>query len=297
MADSIEAEQLGAHAAATLHVDGSDLGRVGARPGLGRYIASLWSYRSFIVFDSRSRIAGAASTNALGRIWMILNPILDGAAYFLVFGVLLQTGRGIENFIAYLVVGVFLFRYTSQAIANGSRSISSNLSIVRAFRFPRATLPIASNLRELLLFLPTLAVMIVLILVIPPFEHITWRWLLLVPLLALQTLFNLGLSLLLARVVARWADVANLITFGTRIWLYLSAVFFSVQRFEHVPALVTAMHLNPMYCVLDIARQSLLYGANADPMRWIVLLAWTALLLVVGTVVFWDAEESYGDER
>ena len=46
-----------------------------------------------------------------------------------------------------------------------------------------------------------------------------------------------------------------------------------------------------------IARQSLLYGANADPMRWIVLLAWTALLLVVGTVVFWDAEESYGDER
>ena len=28
-----------------------------------------------------------------------------------------------------------------------------------------------------------------------------------------------------------------------------------------------------------------------------VLLAWTALLLVVGTVVFWDAEESYGDER
>ena len=124
---------------------------------------------------------------------------------------------------------------------------------MRAFRFPRATLPIASNLRELLLFLPTLAVMIVLILVIPPFEHITWRWLLLVPLLALQTLFNLGLSLLLARVVARWADVANLITFGTRIWLYLSAVFFSVQRFEHVPALVTAMHLNPMYCVLDIA--------------------------------------------
>lgn len=297
MADSIEAEQSGAHAAATLHVDGSDLGRVGARPGLGRYIASLWSYRSFIVFDSRSRIAGAASTNALGRIWMILNPILDGAAYFLVFGVLLQTGRGIENFIAYLIVGVFLFRYTSQAIANGSRSISSNLSIVRAFRFPRATLPIASNLRELLLFLPTLAVMIILILVIPPFEHITWRWLLLVPLLALQTLFNLGLSLLLARVVARWADVANLITFGTRIWLYFSAVFFSVQRFEHVPALVTAMHLNPMYCALDIARQSLLYGVNADPMRWIVLLAWTALLLVVGTVVFWDAEESYGDER
>ena len=297
MAESAEAEQRGAPATEVLRVDGTGLGRVGARPGLGRYVASLWDYRSFILFDSRSRIAGATSTNALGRIWMVLNPILDGGAYFLVFGLLLQTGRGIENFMAYLIVGVFLFRYTSQAITNGSRSISSNLSIVRAFQFPRATLPIAANLRELLLFVPTLAVMVVLILAIPPLEDITWRWLLLLPLLALQTLFNLGLSLLLARVVARWADVANLISFGTRIWLYLSAVFFSVERFEHIPPLVTAMHLNPMYCVLDIARQSLLYGTDADPLRWIVLIAWTVALLVLGTLVFWDAEESYGEER
>ena len=84
----------------TVVVDAAPLGVVGARPSLRDYVLSLFRYRSFILFDSRSRIAGAASTNALGRIWMILNPILDGAAYFLVFGVLLQTGRGIENFIA-----------------------------------------------------------------------------------------------------------------------------------------------------------------------------------------------------
>lgn len=278
-------------------VDGSALSRVGARPGLGRYIASLWEYRSFILFDSRSRVAGANSVNALGRVWMVLNPILDGAAYFLVFGILLGTGRGIENFIGYLVIGVFLFRYTSGAITAGSRSISGNLAIVRAFRFPRATLVIATNMRELLLFVPTLITMVLLVLAIPPAEEITWRWLLLIPLLALQTLFNIGASLLLSRFVAHWADLSNLIAFGTRIWLYLSAVFFSIERFENVPALVTAMHLNPMYCVLDIARQSLLYATDADPMRWIVLAAWTAVLLVVGILVFWSAEETYGEDR
>ncbi|MCK6091734.1 ABC transporter permease [Micrococcus endophyticus] len=282
---------------AVVTVDGSDLRRVGARPGLGRYIASLWDYRSFILFDSRSRIAGANSVNALGRVWMVLNPILDGAAYFLVFGILLGTGRGIENFIGYLVIGVFLFRYTSGAITAGSRSISGNLAIVRAFRFPRATLVIATNMRELLLFVPTLITMVLLVLAIPPAEEITWRWLLLIPLLALQTLFNIGASLLLSRFVAHWADLSNLIAFGTRIWLYLSAVFFSIDRFENVPALVTAMHLNPMYCVLDIARQSLLYATDADPMRWIVLAAWTAVLLVVGILVFWSAEETYGEDR
>ncbi|MDN5692873.1 ABC transporter permease [Micrococcus endophyticus] len=294
MADTGESR---AEAAAVVTVDGAQLRRVGARPGLGQYIRSLWDYRSFILFDSRSRIAGANSVNALGRVWMVLNPILDGAAYFLVFGLLLGTGRGIENFLGYLVIGVFMFRYTSGAITAGSRSISGNLSIVRAFRFPRATLVIATNMRELLLFVPTLITMVVLVLTIPPAEDITWRWLLLIPLLALQTLFNIGASLLLSRFVAHWADLSNLIAFGTRIWLYLSAVFFSIERFEHVPALVTAMHLNPMYCVLDIARQSLLYAEAADPMRWIVLGAWTAVLLVVGILVFWSAEETYGEDR
>lgn len=278
-------------------VSADGLARVGGRPPLGAYLRSLWDYRSFILFDSRSRIASGNSVNSLGRLWMVLNPILNGATYYFVFGLLLGTGRGIENFVAYLIVGVFMFRYTSQAIGAGSRAISSNMAIVRAFRFPRATLVLATNMRELLVFLPTLATMVVLVLVIPPLEHITFLWLLLIPLLLLQTLFNVGLSLLLARLVARWADVSNLVNFGTRIWLYLSAVFFSIERFENHPALVTMMHLNPMYCVLDIARQSMLYGTVAPLERWLVLLAWTAVLLVVGTVVFWRAEQSYGEER
>lgn len=278
-------------------VDGGGLSRVGARPGLARYLLSLWRYRSFILFDSRSRVAGASSTNALGRVWMVLNPLLDGAAYFLIFGVLFGTGRGVPNFVAYLMVGVFLFRYTSQAITNGSKAISGNLSLVRAFRFPRATLVLATNIRELLLFIPSLVVMVVLILAIPPLEAITWRWLLVIPLLAVQTLFNVGLSLILARIVARWVDVANLISFGTRMWLYLSAVFFSADRFAVHPVMVTAMAVNPMYCVLDIARQYLLYGTDPDPIRWVVLLAWTVGLLLVGMWVFWDAEESYGEEQ
>ena len=159
------------------------------------------------------------------------------------------------------------------------------------------TLPIATNIRELMLFGPTLVVMLVLVLAIPPMEQITWRWLLLIPLLALQTLFNVGASLLLARYVARWSDLSNLIAFGTRIWLYVSAVFFSADRFANIPPLMTAMHLNPMFCVLDIARQSMLYGQPADPARWGVLLAWTAALLVIGVVFFWMAEETYGEER
>lgn len=281
----------------TIVVDPAGLKRVGARSGPLRYLKEIWDYRSFIVFDSKSQISGGASSDELGKIWLVLNPILNAATYYLVFGVLLGTSRGIENFVAYLILGVFMFRYTSSTILAGSKSISGNKSVLRAFTFPRATLPISVNVREIMVQVPAFITMFILILLIPPLEPLTWKWLLFIPLVAVQFLFNLGLSLILARVVTRWNDLTHVITFGTRLWLYLSCVFFSPERFDHIEPLVTAMHLNPMFCVLDIARDLILYDAWPAPERWIVLGAWTVLALIIGYIVFWQAEETYGREK
>ncbi|MGD6978505.1 ABC transporter permease [Citricoccus zhacaiensis] len=275
-------------------VDRSTVSRVGARPHLFRYIGQLFTYRHFVLFDARARVAGSSTNDSLGRLWMVLNPILNGATYFLVFGILLGTGRGIENFIGYLIIGVFMFRYTTSAVTSGSKSIVGNRAVIRAFSFPRATLPIAVNVRELLSNVPTFVMMFILILMIPPAEDISWTWLLFFPVLALQFIMNLGLSLFLARMVARWNDVTHLIAFGTRAWLYISAVFFSVERFEDTPLLIGLMHANPMFCVLDITRDALLYGGVGDPGRWLVLGGWALGSLVIGGIVFWQAEETYG---
>ena len=278
-------------------VDSSDFTRVGLRPGLWTYLKQVWDFRHFIIFDSRSRIAGETADDNLGRIWLVVNPILLGAAYFLVFGVMLGTGRGIENFVAYLIIGVFMYRFTVTTAVAGSKAITGNRSLVTAFNFPKMTLPIAINVREFFRQMITYVTMIVLILIIPPLEPITWKWLIFIPVIAIQFLFNLGLSLVLARIVTAWNDFSHIITFGTRIWMYLSAIFYGVERFDDLPIVVNFMYANPLFCILDITRDVFLYDTWPDPMRWIVLGAWTVLLLVVGTILFWQGEEKYGRER
>src|SRR5699024_174249 len=84
----------------TVEVNGTGLSNVGVRPGLLAYLKQVWEFRHFTIFDSRSRIAGEAADDNLGRVWMVLNPVLQGAAYYLVFGVMLGTSRAIENFVA-----------------------------------------------------------------------------------------------------------------------------------------------------------------------------------------------------
>jgi len=281
----------------TIKVDGSKLTKVGVRPGLWTYLKQVWEFRHFIIFDSRSRIAGEAADDNLGRVWLVVNPILLGAAYFLVFGVMLGTGRGIENFVAYLIIGVFMYRFTVTTAVAGSKAITGNRSLVTAFNFPKMTLPIAINVREFFRQMITYVTMIALILIIPPLEPITWKWLIFIPVIAIQFLFNLGLSLVLARIVTAWNDFSHIITFGTRIWMYLSAIFYGVERFEDLPIVLNLMYANPLFCILDITRDLFLYDTWPDPMRWIVLGAWTVVLLIVGTILFWQGEEQYGRER
>ncbi|MDJ0314933.1 ABC transporter permease [Arthrobacter sp. H35-D1] len=274
-------------------VDMGKLKRVGARPPFLDYLVQLWDFRQFIYYDARARVQSSTRRDKLGSAWLILNPMFNGLTYFLVFGLLLNTSKGIPNFIGYLVIGVFMFQITSGAITGGARSMQQNKALVQGFSFPRAALPIGVNLRELLGNIPMILAMLLIILVVPPVEPISWRWLLLVPVLALQFAFNLGIGLILARIISRVNDVTHLLPFGLRLIMYLSAVFYSLDRFIDHPTILAVMQANPMFIIIDITRDSLLYGVTPSLHSWAMLTAWAGVSLVVGMLFFWRAEESY----
>lgn len=274
-------------------VDLSKLSRVGARPKFLDYLVQLWEFRHFIYYDARARVQSGTRRDKLGGAWLILNPIFNGLTYFLVFGLLLNTSKGIPNFIGYLVVGIFMYQISSGAIMSGARSMQQNKSLVQGFSFPRAALPIGVNVREFLSHVPMLIAMLLIVLVIPPGEPITWRWLLLLPVLVLQFAFNLGVGLILARIISRVNDVTHLLPFMLRLLMYLSAIFYSVDRFASQPMVLKVMQMNPMFIIIDVTRDSVLYGVTPSLTSWAMLTAWASLALIIGMVFFWRAEESY----
>jgi teichoic acid transport system permease protein len=271
-----------------------NLSRVGARPPLGQYIRLLWARRHFLWADARAKVASGTRQSLLGKAWLVLHPLIDGAVYFLVFGLLMKNAGGIENFVGYLLIGVFLFQFTTQSINGGARSVQTGKNLIRAFTFPRAALPISVVLRNLLNLGPTLVTLAALIYFMPPAEEYTWRIALVAGALALQVMFTTGLSLLVARWAAALPDITNLIGMTMRVWLYASAVFFSFENLVDDPDLLVWLEANPMFIVLDIVRDCVLYATTPDPMRWVWLGAWAVGTLLVGFITFWSAEESYG---
>lgn len=269
------------------------LSRVGARPNLFRYIGQLWNFRQFIFYDARARVQSGTRRDKLGSAWLLLNPIFNGLTYYVVFGLLLGTSKGIPNFIGYLVIGVFMFQMSAGAITNGARSIQQNRALVQGFSFPRAALPIGVNLRELLANVPLLIAMLLMVILLPDAELITWRWLLLIPVIVLQFLFNLGVGMILARIIARVNDVAHLLPFALRALMYMSAIFFSYERFISHPVVLRIMEYNPIFVIIDITRDCILYDTTPSWHQWGILSAWAIGAFVVGLVYFWKGEESY----
>lgn len=275
-------------------VDISRLSPVGVRPTLGRYVWGLHQRRHFIWADARAKAFSGNKDTLLGNLWLIGRPILDGFAYYVIFGLVLGTSRGVENFIGFLLVGVFMFSFTSRSLTGGAGVMNAGKNLIRAFSFPRAAIPIALLIRESLSMIPVIITMLLMITVIPPHAVITWRWGLFPLVFLLLMMFNAGLIFYAARLTSAIPDVRHVLAFISRFWLYGSGVMFSMERFITHPTLLEIVQLNPAYCAIELSRELLVYGTTPDLKLWFTLGAWAVVTPVLGFLYFWQAEEEYG---
>lgn len=278
--------------------DKHGLRSAGALPSLPAYTRQLWSYRHFISSYANAKVTSALGKTRLGMLWNVLTPLINAAVYYLIFGLILRTSHGVDNFIAYLCTGVFLFGFTQTVVQAGTQAVTSNLGLIRALHFPRASLPIAVVLVEIRKMVASMAVLFVIVLVTG--EPITVDWLLAVPVLLLQAVFNAGLAMFGARLGSKFTDIRQLIPFVMRVWLYGSAVLYPVTRFEDALAghwLLPVVEANPLLVYIELMRHSLMEDvplAAPLPLLWTQAFAWALLVGLGGYVYFWRGEKGYG---
>ncbi|WP_241778770.1 ABC transporter permease [Streptomyces sp. NBC_00370] len=269
----------------------------GARPTLTSYARQLWSRRHFITAFATAKLTAQYSQAKLGQIWQIMTPLLNALVYYFIFGVLLGTKKGVEDFIPFLVTGVFIWSFISSAVTAGTRAISSNTGLVRALHFPRAALPISLALQQLQQLLFSLCALFAILLAFG--QYPTFSWLLAVPALLFMSMFATGLSMIVARLGAKTPDIAQLTPFVLRTWMYISGVMYSIDNvIDKVPhAVGVALDCNPTAIYIDLMRYALISSFGPDklpPHVWPLAFGWAVLLGFGGFLFFWKAEEEYG---
>ncbi len=270
------------------------LTKVGARESLLSYVKHAWQRRDFAYVMALYTDQANSSRNRLGRWWLVLVPTLQAAVYGLIFGILLGGSRP-ENFIPFLITGVFLFSFLQGAYSSGANSVTSNIGLVRSLSFPRILLPINALIQQVFSLLPQVALLLITLLLFQ--QQVTWNWLYLIPILLLMVVFGFGLATISARLTVHVQDLNKLNPFLTRVMFYVSGIFFSIETvLKDYPVAMQIATWNPVYVYISLARGAMVEGYAMTAGMWIAGVAWAFGLLIVGTVFFWRAEERYGRE-
>jgi teichoic acid transport system permease protein len=274
---------------------GSDDGLfvVGSRPPLGAYLIEAWQRRTFAFTYAAHRLVSGLLRNRLGLLWIVLRPVLTATIYGTIFGFVLSSAARPNDWVPYLITGVFVFEFFTGCFGGGSRAITANARLVQSLGFPRILLPLAVVVEQAMRMIPIVVLLALLLLAFG--VPINWSWLLIIPILLMMAVFNFGVALIVARMSVRLRDVQQVIPIVNRVLFYASGVFFQVDLiFRDLPVLLTIAHLVPTYDFIALVRDVTLAGHPAPLLAIIAAPVWTILALSVGVIYFWRAEATYG---
>ncbi|WP_342318177.1 ABC transporter permease [Corynebacterium mayonis] len=278
-------------------VDRRGLESVNQRQPLGAYVRSLWVNRHFILLQARSSAFTEGQGNFLGKLWLILDPVFQILIYTVVFGLILNTNRGIENFLGFLTLGVVYFRFLSKGITNGSGLVQKNRGVIDSFHFPRASVPIGTSVRAFFENSIPALVAVVGAFIFQGGHGFSWALTALPVLFVLMHVWGAGATMIVARLTAFLPDAKNFIRVFVQGLFFISGIFFSIDRFNSHPLLADIMTLNPLYQFLSSVRAPVLDGLFPSPWQWVYLTCWSVGIFVIGLIYFWQAEGAYSRVR
>ena len=269
---------------------------VGRRPGLSAYIKDVWRHRHLMWTLAKGDFVATHQDNYLGLLWSVINPILLGAAYYVIFGILIGTRGGVDNFVSFLTIGLFTFIPISVAMTAGSKSLLTKSGMMRSLNFPRALLPITRVLSEFVTNLPAFLVLIPIALISK--EPVTLEWLLYPVALMVVMVMGLGIALILAPLIHAVRDLFNLVPLVVRLLRYTSGIFFVLDyRLDQLNApdwAAAVLQYQPVAASLQLVRETLMEEYAVDTQTWLIAGSWALGLFLVGFVVFWRGEGTYG---
>jgi len=256
-------------------------------PPLGRYWKSLWARRTFISQYSKSELREQHFDSVFGQLWLVLNPLLLSAVYFLL--IVIIGGSSDSTRYGHLTASLFLFYLVSNSLTGGVKSVTAGQRLILNTAFPRIMLPISATIIAIFKFLPTLLVFLVMRTIIGlPFG---WEMLWAIPVFFITMLFALGVAITISCVNVYFRDITSFLPYLTRTLLYLSPILYEASSLS--PKLRALEIFNPLFPILDSWSKAVVHSQVPETSSMLQGLAWALGIFLVGTYFFLSREREF----
>jgi lipopolysaccharide transport system permease protein len=257
-------------------------------------LKTLFQYRdllyNLVARDLKSRYRGSA----LGLIWTVLTPLFMALIYWVFVVKLAKLDMPMEE----LVIGVFAWQFTVQAIQSGLNAITGNANLVKKIYFPRIIIPLSVTLSALINYLLMLVVQLALVAVILGINgsHLAIGTAGLPVIIAYHFIFNLALALFTAAANVYFRDTQHLVGLFLSAWFFVSPVMYSLKNVlekakEHA-WIVELYMMNPLSVIITAYRSLQLGEAFPWSIGAIIGFCWPVALFA-GAYIFFQRSSRY----
>jgi ABC-type polysaccharide/polyol phosphate export permease len=212
---------------------------------------------------------------ALGLVWVVAVPLLQGAVMAVVFSHVVKVGGG-DGFAEYVLSGILAWSYFAGALSAATTSIVDGAGLTDKVWFPRALLVVVPCLSNLIGFVVSLAVLIATL----PFlgAPLGLHLLVMVPAAVLLVALTIGLSLVVSALHVTFRDVRFLVQAALLVWIYLTPILYHASL---LGAGARWVKLNPLTGVVALFHVSV-GGHEALVTSVLVSVVASVVLLAVG---------------
>jgi lipopolysaccharide transport system permease protein len=263
-------------------------------------LKEIWRYKDLLVLFVRRDIVALYKQTILGPIWFVVQPILTSIIQFVIFGKIANIPSDGVPYFLFVLAGNTLWNYFSLSFTATADTFKKNSNIFGKVYFPRAIMPLAVTISNLIKFL----IQFILFLVI--LFYVKFKgglvnpnaYALLTPIIVLfMALISMGFGMVITSMTTKYRDFTFLLGFGVGLLMYMTPVVYPtslvLQKLpDHLSFLI---YLNPLTGLFDIFKYAFL---GEGVLNWWAI-AWSGffavLIYILGLAVFNRTEKSFMD--
>ncbi|MGL4564093.1 MAG: ABC transporter permease [Halioglobus sp.] len=238
-------------------------------------------YFSLVDTLARMDLRADAARKGLGYIWWVLEPLLFVLVFYVVFELIMQSGRG--DFLGFLMCGKLTFIWFSKSVNQASNSIAANKGLIGRINVTKTLFPLAV-IQEGLYRQAAVFVLLLCFLWVrgyPP--GLAWGDL--VPIMLVNYLMIVACSFVGACLVCVVRDFSMFMALAMTFLMFVSGVFWDARTLGDARTAELVLAFNPLAFIIDAYRQVLLHATAPDWIHLAQVAVGSALLLLVMVLI------------
>jgi ABC-2 type transport system permease protein len=263
-----------------------------------RYRYSIILLKQLVKTDFKLRYQGSV----LGYAWSLLRPLFLFVILYIVFGVFLKAKGNppIPHYPVYLLLGIVLWNYFAEVTAGSVGSIVGKGELLRKLNFPKYVIILAGSFSAFINLLINFVVIGIFMIV----GHVglSWRAIIIVPLVGELFVFSIALAFFLSALYVRFRDVSYIWEVILQGMFYATPILYPLSLIPNRAAKI--LLLNPIAQIIQDARHVLVTSRaqtiyqlyDGDRWIWAIPLGASLIMVVLAATYFRSRSKYFAEE-